>query len=311
MKTHPSETRDERAKVPASVEWEIKDLIRPITLRRRTLWTGAGILVGLVLTALGAWLLFFAPPSGKALLAQAVEAAGGMERWSAIDDGSFTRVHTIYDETGAVESRRTETFHFRTGSDWNLLIESTSELGHVLIGRDEDGYWATRDGETALPVVVARSLGMMCESEYCTPQCGAEMALFRFSLPFKLTDPGVRPTNAGRVVLNGRPAYLLDVTYDPDVGQDRWTFYVDAETRLIRKVEHYASVDGDAPPEEIFWSDHREVEGITFSHRRTYYRSNGTKLEEYTITEADFNRGLADEMFVNPKKRPVQAASSI
>lgn len=295
--------------VPKSVDWEIKDIVQPVTVRRRTLWTGGGILFILLIAGGLAWYFITKPPSGEALLAEMVEAAGGMDNWQTIQDGSFTRVHTLYNEDGAVEKTVTETYYFRKGSDWHMLIESDGELGHVQIGRDDEGYWATRDGESAPPVVVARSLGMVCESEYCTPQCGAEMAFYRFSLPFKLTDPGVTPRYAGMASLNGRDVDVLDVTFEPEVGSDRWVFFVDPESKLIHKIQHYDSLEGDAPPEEIYWSDHRSVDGITFSHRQSYYRSNGTKLEEYVITEADFDREFADEMFIRPDKRSIQPAS--
>lgn len=308
MSTKLGDDTGSDVRIPKRVDWEIKDLVHPVTVRRRTLWMGGIVLMLLVAGGL-AWYLLSKPPSGEALLAEMVEASGGMDRWHAIDEGSFTRIHTLYDESGNIEKSETETYYFQKGGEWRLLIESEGELGHVQIGHDGDGYWATKDGSPASPIVVARSLGMMCDSEYCTPQCAAEMAFFRFSLPFKLTDRGVRPRHAGYASLNGRQVDVLDVTYDPEIGSDRWVFFVDPDTRLIRKIEHYGSLEGDAPPEEIYWSDHRTVDGLTFSHRQSYYRSNGTKLEEYVVTGADFEGSLSDEMFIRPEKRPVRAAS--
>lgn len=293
---------DEEVKVPRRIQWEIRDLVHPIILRRVTLWRAGLVLLALVVGGFAAWFFFFRPPSGEALLADAVEAAGGMENWQAVEEGVFTRVHTHFDEAGEPVDSREEQFYFRKGEgDFNLVIEAQTEESHVLIGRDEEGYWATLDGEPVAPVSVAQNLGMMCEDEACTPLCGAEMAFYRFTMPFKLTDPGVSPRNAGTATLNGVPVYLLEITYAPEVGSDRWVLYLDQESKLIRKIEHYASAEGDAPPEEIFWADHQTEDGITFSRQRSYYRSNGNKLEEYVITDADFRGPLSDELFTRPK----------
>lgn len=302
--------KDGEVNIPRHINQEIKDLVHPIVLRRAMLWRtalGAVVLIGI---GLAAWLAFFRP-SGEVLLAATVEAAGGMESWNAIDDGSFTRVHTRYDEQGVPISTETETFYFKKVGDFRLVIESESDFGHVVIGRDDEGYWAMQDGESANPVAVARQLGMMCDSEYCTPDCAASMAFYRFSLPFKLTDPGVIPAHLGRSELNGRPVSLLEARFDPEVGGDRWVFFVDDETRLIRKIEHYDGLDSDAPPSEIYWSDHRTEYGITFSHRNVYYRSNGQKLEEYVIQDVDFETSVPDEVFIRPDRRTASVASGL
>lgn len=302
--------KDGEVKVPRRINQEIKDLVHPIVLRRAMLWRiglGVSVLIGV---GLAAWLAFFRP-SGEALLAAAVEAAGGMESWNAIDDGTFTRVHTQYDEQGEPISTETETFYFKKVGDFRLVIESETDLGHVVIGRDDEGYWAMQDGESVNPVAVARQLGMMCDSEYCTPDCAAGMAFYRFSLPFKLTDPGVMPAHLGRTELNGRPVSLLEARFDPEVGSDRWVFFVDDETKLIRKIEHYGGLDTDAPPAEIYWSDHKTEYGITFSHRNVYYRSNGKKLEEYVIQDVDFATPVSDEIFVRPARRTAVASASM
>jgi hypothetical protein len=125
------------------------------------------------------------------------------------------------------------------------------------------------------------------------------MAFYRFSFPFKLTDPGVKPEMAGTALLGGDEMMVLDVAYDEDVGSDKWVFYVDPELKTIRKIEHFANAEEVTNPEEIFVSDYKEVEGIKFGHKRTYYRNNGQVLEEYIFSEANFNRDLSDTFFAS------------
>lgn len=296
----------EEVNVPRRIDWEIKDLVHPITLRRITLWR-AGLALGiLVIAGLVTWAVFFRPPSGEALLADVVEAAGGQANWNAIEEGTFTRVHTLYDEDGTVSGTERETFYFDKEDEFRLVIESTTNEGHVVIGRDDDGYWATKDGVPGDPRRIARSLGMMCDSEQCSPICAAEMAFYRFSMPFKLTDPGVIPEYTGEATLNGQPVSKLSITYEEGVGGDRWVLFVDQESKLIRKVEHYPSAESNTPPEQYYWTDYRNANGLTFSHQRAYYRSNGNKLEDYTITDVDFTSNIPDERFDRPEDSDAQ-----
>lgn len=305
----PDLKKEGKIKVPRHVEHEIKDLVDPIVLRRTLLWR-AGLGLGVLITlGLVTWFAFFRAPTGDTLLADAVEAAGGMDNWNAIDGGSFTRLHIRYDETGTPIGEETERFYFQKNNDFKILVESDSDYGKVVIGKDDEGYWATKDGESVDPVVVAKRLRMMCDGDFCSPDCAASMAFYRFSMPFKLTDPGVLPAYAGKATLNGAPVSLLEITYEPGVGNDRWVLFVDDESKLIRKIEHYAGVNTDAPPETIYWSDHQTEAGVTFSHRNAYYRSNGTKLEEYVISDPDFTTPIPAERFVRPEKRTMQAAS--
>lgn len=305
----PLQKEREEIDVPRRIDWEIKDLVHPITLRRVTLWRIGLALGALVLAGLVAWVLFFRPPSGEALLADVVDAAGGQASWNAVEEGTFTRLHTLYNEDGTVSGTERETFYFDKDGEFRLVIESETDQGHVVIGRDDEGYWATKDGVPGEARKIARNLGMMCDSEKCSPICAAEMAFYRFSMPFKLTDPGVIPEYAGEATLNGEPVSKLSITYKDGVGGDRWVLFVDQESKLIRKVEHYPSAEGNTPPEQFYWTDYRSAGGLTFSHQRAYYRSNGNKLEDYTITDVDFTSDLPDERFDRPAASNEQAVA--
>lgn len=293
--------RNDDIKVPKQVASHIRDLVDPIVVRRTTLAKLGIAAVVLVVGGLLAWHFFFAPPSGEELLAQVVAAAGGMEQWNRIEEGTYTRIRTVFDEDGRPIRHVPSTYYFRKGSKGhNLVVETVTEEGPIKIGFDGQHYWAIKNGVPVSPEPLARQQGYMCDSERCTPLCAAEMAFYRFSMPFKLTDPGAVPKYIGADVLNGRPVSLLQITYDPSVGRDRWVLFVDKKTNLIDKIEHYTSTSGDSPPEEIYWSDHRKEFGITFSHKNTYYRSNGKKLEEYEIENVDFGSPIPDDKFQAP-----------
>ncbi len=298
---------EENVKLPWETELEVKDLIQPITLRRIRIFQTAGALL-LILVLFGfVWWSFIKPPTGKQIVKDMIAAAGGMEEWQNIRDGSFVRTHRLYDENGDVIKQSEETFFFKNNENGHqLLIQSkTNEGDQVRVGYDGE-YWATLNDEEVNPVEIAKELEFMCEGDGCSPLCASEMALYRMSFPFKLADYGVKPRNAGTTILNGEKVILLDVTFDPKVGHDRWVFYTDPSTKLIRKIEHYPSLKGNVQPEEIYLSDFKKEGSIMLSHSNKYYRSNGKILEEYLISDVRFNSSIAADFFDKPQLSMVE-----
>ncbi len=296
--------KEEKVKLPWEAELEVKDLINPIKLRRIRLVQTAGAILLILAVGVFGWWLFFAPPSGEKLVKEMIAAAGGMDQWKNIEDGNFVRTHRLYDEKGKVIKQSEETFFFKNGNEGQqLLIKSkTNEGNNVVVGRDKGGFWATLDETEVDPVTISKDLEFMCDGEGCSPLCASEMALYRMSFPFKLADYGVKPRNAGTTTLNGDKAILLDVTFDPKVGHDRWVFYVDPTSKLIRKIEHYPSIKDNVQPEEIFLSDFKKAGNIMLSHSNKYYRSNGKILEEYLVSNVKFNSSLTAEVFNRPQQ---------
>jgi hypothetical protein len=172
----------------------------------------------------------------------------------------------------------------------------------VVVGLDNRGYWALLNNNAVEPVKIAKDLEFMCDSDGCSPLCASEMALYRMSFPFKLADNGVKPRNAGTSTLNGEKVMLLDVTFDPKVGHDRWVFSVDPSTKLIRKIDHYPSVKENVQPEEIYLSNFKKEGQIVLSHSNKYYRSNGKILEEYLIKDVRFNSSPTADFFKRPQQ---------
>lgn len=304
MKSPSNSNKDEKVKLPWEAELEVQDLIKPITVRRIQLFQTMGLILAVLTVGMFAWWLFVKPPSGKILVKEMIAAAGGMEEWKNIQDGSFVRAHRIYGEDGKIIKESEETFFFKNNLNGRqLLIKSiTNQKDEVSVGRDDGGYWALLNDNEVNPVTLAKEMEFMCNDENCSPLCASEMALYRMSFPFKLADDGVIPRNAGTTILNGEKAILLDVTFDPKVGRDRWVFYVDATTKLIRKIEHYPSLKENLQPEEIYLSDFKQAGPIMLSHSNKYYRSNGKILEEYLISDVNFNSSLTSDIFDRPQK---------
>ena len=295
---------DKKVRLPWEAELEVKDLIKPITLRRIRIFQTAGVILLLLVAGIFSWWMFVKPASGVQIVKDMINAAGGMGNWKDIQDGSFVRTHRIYDENGKVIKQSEENFYFKNNAEGHkLLIKSKTINGdQVVVGHDKGGYWASLNNSEINPVKIAKDMEFMCDDDGCSPLCASEMALYRMSFPFKLADYGVKPRNAGTTTLNGEKVKILDVTFDPKVGHDRWVFFVDAHNSLIRKIEHYPSLKGNVQPEEIFLSDFKKEGTIMLSHSNKYYRSNGKILEEYIVSNVKFNSSLTADFFNRPQQ---------
>ncbi len=304
MKNNPHPEEEKKVKLPLNDELEVRDLIKPIVVRRIRIAQFAGLILLILGIGVFIWIQFIKPPSGKRLVGNMIDAVGGAEAWNGVHGGSFQRTHHLYDEKGKIIKEEHETFYFKNNpAGHQLMIKSYTEEGYpVVVGSDEKGYWALLNDKPVDPHAIAKKMEFMCHEDKCVPLCASEMALYRFALPFKLTDYGVKPTNAGTTTLNGEKVYILNVAFDPKVGHDRWVFYVDPQSKLTRKIEHYASEKGNEQPEEIFLSDYKKEGNIQISHSNKYYRSNGKILEEYLISNVQFNPNYTTDFFNRPQQ---------
>jgi hypothetical protein len=298
---------------------QVKDLVNPIIVKRvQILYVGV-LLILLSYVGYLTWDNYLREPTGVEFVNEIVDAAGGMENWNKIKFGEFSRVHNLYADDGTLLRTVDETFFFKkTNYGVKLQIKSVGDDGSVVwVGKDADGYWASRDGNKTDPKDTAREEGMMCDSKFCEPLCASSMAFYRFSMPFKLKDPGIQPSLAstGFNLFNLKwfknsvnETTLLDISYAPEVGRDHWRFYVDPQDRLIHKIEYYNKSDiGESRPEEIYWTDHRMESGITFSHHWIRYWPNGKIMDEYIYSNVDFETEISDAFFERPNDNRLAA----
>ena len=291
-------------RIPLRHEMEVKDLVNPITISRMRIIQFS--ILGLILLAGGIYYYayYMKQPSGLELVNNWIDASGGMEAWQNIKTGSFEREHILYSENGEILKQKTENFFFeKINGDFKLLTNYTTPEGtNVWMGNDEVGYWALRNSLPADPKEAANDLGFMCDSKWCKPDCAMRMTLYRLGMPFNLIGDGVLPNLAGTTEINGMKSNILDVTYRPTVGNDRWVFYADENTNLINKIEyHHKNDHGHSFPEEMYWSDYKEIDGITIPHAWTRYWTNGQILEEYRFKDFQWNEALPVEFASRPE----------
>ena len=284
--------------------------MNPIKIRRIQILSFGALLLALVLGGIYIWENYLREPTGAEFVNEIVNAAGGLDTWNGIENGQFTRTHNLYDDTGKLLDATKETFYFKKGKEGlKLQVKSVgSDNIEVVVGKDAEGFWATKNNESVDPREAADHKGMMCDSQFCEPDCSMSMAFFRFSMPFKLKDNGVNASiastefNIAELNLLGsseKKPTLLDISYAPKVGKDKWRFYIDPQDKLIHKIEYYNKSDNEEiRPEEIYWTDHKTIDGITFSHRWIRYWPNGKVMDEYVYSDVNLDDKLSDEFFI-------------
>ncbi len=283
----------------------LKDLFDPILVKRVQILKGVGILLLVGVASVTVWDKYFKAPTGTQLVDKMVEAAGNLDSWNKLEHGKFTRIQRLYDQTGEKLNEKVETIYFeKKNGDIELLTESNRPgQAPIVIGKDNEGFWALENGQFADPIKKGKDLGLMCASQWCQPNCGMKMAFYRFSMPFKLKDNGVIAENGGKTKVLDETYQVVNISYRPEVGKDKWVFYIDEKTKLIAKMEYHHKTDqGQALPEEFFWTDYKQESGLNISHKWVRYWSNGKPLEEITFSDFDFQTTLPKQFHERPNE---------
>lgn len=130
------------------------------------------------------------------------------------------------------------------------------------------------DGKAEFSQQVAEEQRLTCER--------AEMYRnyysYLYGLPMKLRDPGTRLSpEAQKRKFHGKEYWVLEVRYDPEVGQDLWYFYIDPETFALEAYQFYhdkAKNDG----EYILLEGEHRLGGMRLPKIRTWYTNKEEKL---------------------------------
>lgn len=104
---------------------------------------------------------------------------------------------------------------------------------------------------------------------------------YLYGLPMKLTDDGVKITEAEKVEeIEGKKYKVLEVDFDPSVGSDNWFFYFEPKTLALKayRFNHGEPTSG----EYILLEEEEVVEGIRIPKVRKWYWN---KNKEYIGTD--------------------------
>jgi hypothetical protein len=130
------------------------------------------------------------------------------------------------------------------------------------------------DGKAEFSQEVAEQHRLSCER--------AEMYrnyyTYLYGLPMKLRDPGSRlGPKAVKRNFQGKEYWVLEVRYDPDVGNDLWYFYFNPETYALEAYQFYHDKEKN-DGEYILLEEEMELGGMRLPKIRTWYTNKEGKL---------------------------------
>lgn len=98
---------------------------------------------------------------------------------------------------------------------------------------------------------------------------------YLYGLPMKLKDPGTHlAEKAKKITFKGTPYWMLEVTYDKDVGSDVWRFYFNPQTFAMEVYQFFKGnpdAEGKNTGEYILLTEETVINSIIFPKNRAWY----------------------------------------
>jgi hypothetical protein len=233
----------------------------------------------------------------RTLLAEVLEAHGGIDRWRSFTQvtakvvtGGFLWGMKGIDIDSAPRSMTSDFKRQRTRTapfgdpDWHMTYQPDC----VLI--------ATHTGRTIAQQQHPRETfaGHVWETPWSPLQLGYfnGYAMWTYyNLPFLLGEPGVETAEIASIDLDGRPLRGLRAQFAPDIHTHcpEQKLYFDAEG-LLRRHDYQVDVAGGARAAHLI-SDYVEVQGLWLPTRRRVFMRNedGSFQSDRTLVSADLS----------------------
>jgi len=210
--------------------------------------------------------------TAKQIIEKAVETHGSLDAWNNIEQLSFDKETTLFNEDGSIEIKTDQFQLFRPKPKLFGKIEWESNGKDIVIVYDNE----------QVSKIINDSI-ITSEDELEKAKNSFFAAQYVIVQPFALLDNNTELTLNGVEDIEGKNVYSISVKYESDTeDSNKWTYYIDTNTFevLFNKVE---------------LSDHTSwVENLTFntetdfkfySHRKSY-RLN--KKGEKTYLRAEY-----------------------
>lgn len=144
----------------------------------------------------------------------------------------------------------------------------------------DQGCTFSINGEDDLPEAKVREFRGDCErtnmlKNYYT---------FLYGLPMKLKDPGtiIHP-EVKKDTFQGREYLVLEVSYEPETGQDTWLFYINPETYAMEAYQFFHDLKR-REGEFILLEGIEQAEGMKIPKNRSWYTNEGQYLGTDKLT---------------------------
>ena len=101
---------------------------------------------------------------------------------------------------------------------------------------------------------------------------------YLYGLPMKLRDPGTHlDPKVEKKNFHGKDYWVLEVRYDPEVGEDLWYFYFNPDTYAMEAYQFYHDVAKNDGEYILLEGEHR-LGGMRIPKIRTWYTNKEEKL---------------------------------
>lgn len=232
-----------------------------------------------------------AEAKGRQILAQVVEAHGGLERFRSFGTLTYHTDGLPYSATAPLDFDHTA----------DLIARR-----HRMEGRSAKGAFVTGSNDTQGWTTDADALGIQ-------PRWVNHGNSYFVLMPFVFADPGVHVCRVGERVYDGQTYDAIAINYDHDRGDtsdDDYILYIDQSTRRLRLIDFsvtYGPMRGDTPIDQLprrslEFVEWQVIDGLIIPkvlHYAPWERTaDGGKRKEagvrYTVSNADFDTARPD-----------------
>jgi len=203
------------------------------------------------------------------IVLNAIETAGGMERWRNIKELTFNKDFQLLDSLGSIEKdfRQIHTYKY---NPVQIHIKSIENGDTIITEFGNNQYKRTINGR-----IVEASQESLAKS--------VNTSTYVIGIPFKLLDPGSVLRYEGGALLNGEhPVDIVSATYDADHNanhstSDIWKYYFNKENNRVvanwvKASDHYSLVEN---------LTYEEAGGLLFNGKRVSYRVDESGKKQY------------------------------
>jgi hypothetical protein len=250
-------------------------------------------------------------PEGEAgrVLRRAFDAAGGWERWAALEDVSYVSTLNILDIRRQVSSESIGWFKAPLHRGALARMDSIGLPNEVQFGISGGDTWVFSDGEE---ILAPRQLSLT--------RFDMTTNLFWFSLPFLIGELPCATTDLGEERgPEGERWRRIKVVFDapqPLVPGEWFVLYLDEETWLIDRI--HARLTAPFLRQEVWvgkWLRYTDWNGIKKERQRQFFPANlkgeivGNLVAEQFIEHVRFDNGYPLDYFAKPASSPQRAGA--
>ncbi len=232
----------------------------------------------------------------KDLIVQMTEATGSYDDLKSLKDVEYT--YTVKNVVTGRSDISVERYVFDGELSWGKYLERDGNTfpdlqGEIVQGYDGKESWMTLNGKNISDEAALKYADFTRKTNF-----------YWFAMMQKLLDPGIIYTYEGKEKVNGIEYDLVQVTYEPGVGDvsDIYTLYINPETHLVDRF-YFTVLDFGITDPILMEVEYKQFEGVKLPVVRKFNATVpdiGTMNIEEIMTGLKFNNGLDKSLFDEP-----------